>query len=170
MSTGLGLLVGEVDSEASLEVINPATGSLLATVPRASRAQAEAAISAAKAAQPGWASIPQTDRARLLIEFADAIAAETKSLADTLVREQGKPLAEAQAEVGYAEIFVRHFAGMELPVEVIQDDNAYRIELHHKPLGVVLGITPWNFPVLIACYKLAPALLMVNTFILKPAP
>jgi acyl-CoA reductase-like NAD-dependent aldehyde dehydrogenase len=172
MGKGVGLLIGGqlVDGDASLDVVNPATNSLLATVPRASRTQAEAAIAAAKAAQPDWASRPQSDRARLLIAFADAIAAEAKDLAGTLVREQGKPLAEAEAEVSYAEIFVRHFAGMELPVEVIQDDSAYRIELHHKPLGVVVGITPWNFPVLIACYKLAPALLLGNTFVLKPAP
>ena len=172
MTTEHKLLInGElVDGTDTLDVINPATGRVFATVPRASRDQAEAAIAAAKAAQPGWAALPQSERAAKLVALADAIEAEATNLARTLVQEQGKPFEEAAAEVAYAGIFLRHFAAQQLPVEVVQDDEAYRIEVHHKPLGVVAGITPWNFPVLIASYKLAPALLLGNSFILKPAP
>ncbi len=159
-----------MDGDGTLDLVNPALGTVFATVPRASRDQAEAAVRAAKAAQPDWARLPLKQRASLLTTFAAAIQQNAEELAETLVREQGKPLGEAQAEVGYVEPFIRHFADMELVSEILQDDAAYRIELHHRPLGVVVGITPWNFPVLIACYKMAPALLLGNTFVLKPAP
>ena len=66
--------------------------------------------------------------------------------------EQGKPIAEATAEVGYAQIFIRWYAEQELAPEIIQDDEQYRIELQYRPLGVVAGITPWNFPFLIGLY------------------
>ena len=159
-----------VDGDERLEVINPATGKVLASAPRASAAQAEQAIAAAKAAQPGWAATPLADRREMLHRFADAIDARAEEIARTLVQEQGKSLAEAAGETAYAAIFVRTFADMEMPVETVQDDDAFTIEVHHKPLGVVAGITPWNFPVLIPSYKIAPALLLGNSFVLKPAP
>jgi aldehyde dehydrogenase (NAD+) len=110
------------------------------------------------------------ERAEALIKLAEAIEANVENIARVLVQEQGKPLAEAMGEVGYAPIFLRHFAAQDLSAEVLQDDESYRIELHHKPLGVVAGIVPWNFPFLISAYKLAPAVLLGNSFILKPAP
>ncbi len=165
------LIAGElVDGASTLDVVNPATGQVFATVPRASEKQARQAIAAAKQAQPAWAATPLDERRALLHQLADAIDARADEIARTMVQEQGKPLAEAAAETAYAAIFIRFFADMEMPVEIAQDDDAYSIEVHHKPLGVVAGITPWNFPFLIPCYKLAPALLLGNTFILKPAP
>lgn len=159
-----------VDGDSTMDVINPATAKPFASVACASVAQADAAIAAAKKAQPGWAAVPFEERAEYLRELAAAIDARADELARTLVQEQGKPLPEAQAEIAYAGIFLRAFADMKLPVETLQDDDDLKVELHYRPLGVVVGIAPWNFPVLIAFNKVAPALLLGNTMVLKPAP
>jgi acyl-CoA reductase-like NAD-dependent aldehyde dehydrogenase len=159
-----------VDGADSLNIINPATGESFAKVARASSDQLNAAVAAAKAAQPGWAARPLRERQAALRRLADYIHANEASLARTLVMEQGKPIAEATAEVGYAQIFIRWYAEQELAPEIIQDDEQYRIELQYRPLGVVAGITPWNFPFLIGLYKLAPAVLLGNSFVWKPAP
>lgn len=159
-----------VDSELRLEVIDPATGKAFTSVPRASRADADRAVAAARAAQPGWAALGLAERRRRLHQLADMVQEHADELARSLVQEQGKPLAEASMEIGFAQVFIRHFADIELPVQVVQDDAELRVEVHHKPLGVVVGITPWNFPVLISLFKVAPALLLGNTFILKPSP
>ncbi len=172
MQSNAGLLIDGklVQGGALLEVVNPATGKVFTTVSRATEQDAKAAVAAAKAAQPGWAALGLGARRELLQRFADELEANAEDLAATLVLEQGKPLAEARQELQFAQAFVRHIAGLSLPVSVVQDDATHRIELHHKPLGVVAAITAWNFPVLIAAYKLAPALLMGNTMVLKPAP
>jgi acyl-CoA reductase-like NAD-dependent aldehyde dehydrogenase len=165
------LINGElIDGPLRLDVIDPAAGAPFTTVPRASATQAEAAIAAAKAAQPGWAALPAEKRRDCLNKLADAVEANASELARTLVQEQGKPLPEAEAEVSFTAIFLRHFANLELPVEVVQDDDTLRVEVHHKALGVVVGIAPWNFPLLIGANKLAPALILGNTFVLKPPP
>ncbi|HTH27363.1 MAG TPA: aldehyde dehydrogenase family protein [Sphingobium sp.] len=159
-----------VSGDFTLDVINPATGAAFATVSRASEAQLLGAVAAAKAAQPGWAARPLTERRDAVLRLADRIDAEAEKIARTLVLEQGKPLPQAQMEVGFASIFLRYFADQDLAPEVIQDDEAYRIEMHYRPLGVVAGITPWNFPFLIGIYKLGPAVLLGNSFVWKPAP
>ncbi|AOZ02936.1 aldehyde dehydrogenase [Cupriavidus sp. USMAHM13] len=167
-----GLLIGGklVRGSAELEVVNPATGEVFTTVSRATEHEANAAVAAAKAAQPAWAALGLEARRALLLRFADGLEANAEDLAATLVLEQGKPLAEARQELAFAQAFVRHIAGLSLPVSVVQDDATHRIEVHHRPLGVVAAIAAWNFPVLIAAYKIAPALLMGNTVVLKPAP
>ncbi|EHP39860.1 aldehyde dehydrogenase [Cupriavidus basilensis OR16] len=172
MPSNAALVIGGklVEGGALLDVINPATGKVFNTVSRATERDVHAAVAAAKAAQPAWAALGLPARRALLLRFADEMAANAEDLAASLVLEQGKPLAEARQELQFALAFVRHIAGMELPVSVVQDDATHRIEVHHKPLGVVAAIAAWNFPVLIAAYKIAPALLMGNTVVLKPAP
>lgn len=165
------LIGGElVDGDRTLEVVNPALATPFVTVARASAAQADAAIAAAKKAQPGWAALPLATRQEYLRKLADGIDANAVEIARTLTLEQGKPLPEAQAEIAYTTIFLRHFAGMELPIEIAQDDADLRVEVHYRPLGVVVGIAPWNFPVLIGMNKVGPALVLGNTMVLKPAP
>jgi acyl-CoA reductase-like NAD-dependent aldehyde dehydrogenase len=165
------LINGElVDTGLVLDVINPATGKPFTQVPRASEKEALAAIAAAKAAYPAWSGLPLKERRAKLIALADAVKAHEQELARTLTQEQGKPLAEALLEVQTTELFLRHFADASIPVKVAQDDASMRVEVHHKPLGVVVGITPWNFPLLITSNKLAPALVLGNTIVLKPAP
>ena len=159
-----------VPGDHRLDVINPATGQVLAQVARASADQLEAAIAAAKAAQPGWAATPLEARSAALLKLAGHIEANVPEIARVLVQEQGKPLAEAEMEVGYSAVFLRFFAGQDLAPETIQDDAEYFIQMHYRPLGVVAGITPWNFTLLIGMYKLAPAVLLGNSFIWKPAP
>lgn len=172
MSDKFKLLIdGElVDGDSSMEVIDPATGASFQTVPRGSARQLDQAVAAAKTAQPAWAELPIEERRGKLLALADAVQANADGFARMLVREQGKPLTEAGVEVAFTEGLIRYFASIDLPVEILQDDETHRIEVHRKALGVVCGITPWNFPLLLAAFKFAPALLLGNSFILKPAP
>ena len=103
------LIGGElVDGDLTLDVVNPATGSPFTTVARASARQADAAVAAAKKAQPGWAATPFEERQAKLIALADAIAANGAELARTLTMEQGKPLPEAQGEIAWTDGYLRH--------------------------------------------------------------
>ncbi|MEL0212438.1 MAG: aldehyde dehydrogenase family protein, partial [Novosphingobium sp.] len=124
----------------------PATGEAFCKVPRASASQADAAVAAAKAAVPGWSALPWADRQAKLIELADAIAARKDEIARVLTMEQGKPLAEAMGELAWTDGYLRHYATLELPERVIQDDDSGYIAVRHRPLGVVVGIIAWNFP------------------------
>lgn len=166
------LLIGGdlVDGDMTMDVINPATGEAFCKVPRASASQADAAVAAAKAAVPGWSTVPWADRQAKLIELADAIAARRDEIARALTMEQGKPLAEAMGELAWTDGYLRHYATLELPERVIQDDDSGYIAVRHRPLGVVVGIIAWNFPLLVACWKIGPAVLAGNAIVLKPAP
>ena len=171
MTFGSRLLIdGElVAGDYTLDVVNPATGEVFATVARASRRQAEAAIEAAKRAQPAWDALGWDARSDLLKALADAMEERRQDFIDTMVAEQGKPRVEAAQEVDYSIAFIRHFAGLRLPEKDIRMQGG-RVELRHRPLGVVAGISPWNFPLLIPAAKIAPALVTGNTMVMKPAP
>ncbi|RME67284.1 MAG: aldehyde dehydrogenase family protein [Alphaproteobacteria bacterium] len=166
------LIIGgaAVAGDASLPVINPATEEAFATVARASPRQAEQAIAAAKAAFAGWAQTPLAARQDALKALADAMARQRDALARLLTLEQGKPLPEAQGEVDWSVGYLRHYATLAPTRRVVQDDAAARVEVRRGPLGVVAGIAPWNFPLLIACWKIGPAVLAGNSIVLKPSP
>lgn len=165
------LINGEmVEGDHSLDIINPATGEPFTTVARASEAQAEAAIQAAKAAQPAWGATPFAQRQQALIKLADAIDARKEDFARLINLEQGKPMAEAMGEVAWTDGYLRHYATLELPDRTIQEDDSASIKVYHRPLGVVVGIIAWNFPLLVACWKIGPATLAGNSIIMKPAP
>ncbi|MEW6640659.1 MAG: aldehyde dehydrogenase family protein [Pseudomonadota bacterium] len=170
--TGYKLLIGGrlVDGDSSMDVIDPATEEVLAVCPRGSVAQMDAAVAAAKAAFPAWARRPIGERRAMLEALAGAIEGQQSELARLLTQEQGKPLAEATAEIIYTCAFIRYLASLDLPVKVIEDSATRRIEQHRRPLGVVGAIIPWNFPVLITAFKIPPALLAGNTVVIKPAP
>lgn len=170
--SGYRMLIGGalVEGAASLDVINPATGAPFASVPRASKADADAAIAAAKAAVPSWSAVPFAERQAKLVALADAVAAHGEELARLITQEQGKPLPEAMGEVAWTEGYLRHYATLELPDRVIQDDESGYIAVQHRPLGVIVGIIAWNFPLLVACWKIGPAVLAGNAIVLKPAP
>jgi len=159
-----------VDGDDSFDVINPATEQTVAVSPRASIAQADAAIAAAKAASPGWSQTPFAERSALLNQLADTMMANAEELARVLTQEQGKPLAEAMQEIGFTEAFIRHLASIELQPEVLFDTDDRWVEKRHSPLGVVVAIAPWNFPLLIFTFKLAAALITGNTVVGKPSP
>jgi acyl-CoA reductase-like NAD-dependent aldehyde dehydrogenase len=155
---------------AKLAVVNPATEEVLAEAPRADHAQLEAAIAAAKAAFPAWSAKPTRARGELLAKLASALEARKDEFARLLTQEQGKPLAEAQWEIGFSISVIRHHAGLDLPIQVLREDATQKIVLQHMPLGVVAAIVPWNFPILLLVIKVAPALLAGDTLIAKPAP
>ncbi len=159
-----------VDGDHQMDVINPATEEVFATVARASERQADEAIEAAATAFPGWAEVSMAERQAKVSALADAIAANADKLARALTQEQGKPLAEAQGEIAWAEGYLRHYATLDIAERTIQDDANGLIQVRRKPLGVVAGIIAWNFPLLVACWKIGPAVIAGNTIVLKPAP
>jgi acyl-CoA reductase-like NAD-dependent aldehyde dehydrogenase len=159
-----------VPGAASLEVINPATGAVLATCARADAAQLESAVAAAKRALPSWSGTSIGARRRALLEIADALAARSGEFAKLLTQEQGKPLAQAAGEIDGAVDVIRAFAALDLAVTVLRDDDRERIVRQHLPLGVVAVITPWNYPMILLMINVAPALLAGNTVVAKPAP
>jgi len=158
------------DGYKNKDVINPATEKAFAQIPVASKEQALEAIAAAKYAHPSWAATPINERQAMLSKLADRLQENAEEFSRVLVQEQGKPLAEAAAEVLYTEAFMRYFAAYDASAEVIQDDDDMQVEVYRKSLGVVVGIVPWNLPLLIGANKLGPALVTGNTVILKPAP
>lgn len=159
-----------VTGDHKLKVVNPATEEVFATVERASEKQAGEAIAAAKAAFPAWAKTPIEKRQAVVSKIADIVRDNAAELAGLLTAEQGKPLPEALGEMAWTEGYLRHYATLSLETTVVQDDAAARVEVHRKPLGVVVGIVAWNFPLLLAAWKIGPALVAGNTAVLKPAP
>src|SRR6516164_5521611 len=166
------LLIGGklVEGAGTLDVINPATGRVLTTAPRADRGQLEQAVAAAKTTFPAWSATPLRQRAALLVKLADALEAEQSEFARLLTQEQGKPLPQAQWEIAQSIGTLRYFAALDLPPVVLKEDTTQKVVRQHKPLGVVAAITPWNFPVILLIFKVAPALLAGNTVVAKPAP
>jgi acyl-CoA reductase-like NAD-dependent aldehyde dehydrogenase len=159
-----------VAGDHKLKVLNPATEETFAIVARASQDQAGEAIAAAKAAFPAWSKTPIEKRQAAVAKIADVLRDNAAELARLLTAEQGKPLPEAQGEVAWTEGYLRHYATLSLETKVVQDDATARVEVHRKPLGVVVGIVAWNFPLVLAAWKIGPALVAGNTIVLKPAP
>ncbi|MFO1014264.1 MAG: aldehyde dehydrogenase family protein [Caulobacteraceae bacterium] len=159
-----------VEGDKTMDVVNPATEEVLAQAPRASEAQLNAAVAAAKAAFPAWSKTPMAERKAALTAIADTIQANVQDIARILTQEQGKPLADAMGEVFGASAFFRYFTMLDLPVKVIEDSPAKLVEQIRKPLGVIGAIVPWNFPLILMAFKVPAALLAGNTVVLKPAP
>jgi acyl-CoA reductase-like NAD-dependent aldehyde dehydrogenase len=158
-----------VDGDSTMSVINPANEEVLAQCPRASKAQLDQAVAAAKRAFPAWAARPMDERRAALTAIADAIQGDLQNLARLLTQEQGKPLADAMGEIFGAAAFFRYFASLDLPEKIIEDSDARKVISRRRPLGVVGCIVPWNFPIILMAFKVPAALLSGNTVILKPA-
>jgi acyl-CoA reductase-like NAD-dependent aldehyde dehydrogenase len=158
-----------VPTAATFDVVNPATGGVLAAAPDCTQEQLDAAMESATKAYRDWRS-DEGARRDALRAVADVLESSVDDLAPLLTAEQGKPLRDAKREVRGAALWCRYFAGLEVPREVVQDDERALVEVLRKPLGVVAAITPWNFPVSLASWKIAPALLAGNTMVLKPSP
>ena len=156
-------------AEATFGVINPATGDVFDQAPECTREQLDAAMQAAATAFRTWRGAAAARRA-LLGACADAVKAHADELARVLTQEQGKPLAKAAAEIAGAAKWFTYTARLEIPVEVALDNDRVRVEVRRRPYGVVAAITPWNYPVSLAVWKIAPALLAGNTIVLKPSP
>lgn len=159
-----------IPAETTFDVINPATGETLAQCPDCSPSQLDRAVTAAQRAYDSWSRTPEDARRERMRACADAIAARAEEIGMVLCQEQGKPLAKAIQEIHMAALWFSGIAEVSLPRQVLHEDENMRVEQVRKPLGVVGAITAWNFPVAIAAFKIAPALLAGNTVVLKPSP
>lgn len=159
-----------VGSAASFNVVNPATEQVIASVPDATEADLDAAVAAARAAFPAWSAKSIDERRAVLNQMGDAILANVDPLKRLLTREQGKPHHEAEGEIIGAGYWLKGAAALDLPVTVNEDSDERYSYTRHVPLGVVGAIAPWNFPMILAMFKIGPALLAGNTMVLKPSP
>ncbi|KGX66006.1 NADP-dependent succinate-semialdehyde dehydrogenase [Burkholderia pseudomallei] len=160
------------DGGATLEVRNPATGALIGTVPTMGAAETRRAIDAANAAWPAWRKKTAKERAAILRKWHDLMIAHADDLALILTTEQGKPLAEAKGEIGYAASFLEWFAeeGKRVYGDTIPTPAAdKRIVVTKEPVGVCAAITPWNFPAAMITRKVGPALAAGCPIVVKPA-
>jgi acyl-CoA reductase-like NAD-dependent aldehyde dehydrogenase len=161
---------GKAESaKGTFGVINPATEDVFARPPECTREQLDAAMESAQTAYRAW-SKDEAKRRQTLLDIGAAIQARSGEIAPLLTQEQGKPVDKAMQEVFGAAIWFQYTASLQIPIETIQDDATRRIEIHRRPLGVVAAITPWNFPLMLGVWKIAPALLAGNTVVIKPSP
>ncbi|HKR41504.1 MAG TPA: NADP-dependent succinate-semialdehyde dehydrogenase [Paraburkholderia sp.] len=157
---------------ATFEVKNPATGAVIGTVPRMGAAETRRAIAAANAAWPAWRAKTAKERSSILRKWHDLMMENADDLALILTTEQGKPLAEAKGEIGYAASFLEWFAeeGKRIYGDTIPTPaNDKRIVVTKEPVGVCAAITPWNFPAAMITRKVGPALAGGCPIVLKPA-
>ncbi len=153
-----------------IEVVEPATEQVMAKVPRAGAEEADAAVAAAKAAFEAWRAIAPGDRALLLLRMSELIGERTEELATLEARNAGKPIGDARGEIEMVGECFRYYAGAPERLLGQTIPVAGGIDMtFREPLGVVGLITPWNFPMVIASWKVAPALAAGNTVVLKPA-
>ena len=154
----------------TLTVLEPATEAVLAEIPRAGVEEADAAVARAKAAYSAWRAVAPPDRARLLYRLADALAERQEELAVLEARNAGKPIGDARGEMGMVVDVFRYYAGaVERNLGDTIPVTGGVAMTFREPLGVVALITPWNFPLTIAAWKLGPCLAAGNTVVLKPA-
>src|SRR5437667_10710776 len=156
----------------TMEVLNPATGETIAEVPRASAEDVDRAVQAAKKALVDWRETTPGERAELLLKLAAAVDEHADELAELESQNVGKPLSYAKDELPVCSDNIRFFAGA---ARVLEGKSAgeymrgYTSMLRREPLGIVGGIAPWNYPLMMAIWKLAPALAAGNVQVLKPS-
>jgi lactaldehyde dehydrogenase/glycolaldehyde dehydrogenase len=159
-------------SSARIPVMNPATGEAICTVPDSSYHDANIAIEAATAAQRKWAKEPAVIRAKLLRSIAKKIRERLELIARIITEEQGKTLELSRVEVEFAADYFDYMSewGRRIEGEIIESDRAGEtILLFRKPIGVIAGILPWNFPFFLIARKVAPALITGNAIVIKPS-
>lgn len=159
-----------VSTAARIEVVNPATEQVIATAPDCGMTELDAAVDAARAAFPAWRATALTDRQDLVKALGKRIAEHKDELMRLLTAEQGKPHAAAMGDVLSGANWCKVYGDMVLPVQVTEDSEDRRVEVRRLPIGVVGALAPWNFPVILAMLKAAPALVAGNTVVLKPSP
>jgi 1-pyrroline dehydrogenase len=176
MVTSHKIFVGGKWTEAAdggaMEVLNPATGEAIAEVPAGTAADVDRAVEAASRALPEWLDSTPAERAELLLKLADVLDANADELAEIESRNVGKPLAYAKDEMPVCSDNLRFFAGA---ARVLEGRSAgeymkgYTSMIRREPIGIVGGIAPWNYPLMMAVWKLAPALAAGNVQVLKPS-
>ena len=164
---------GGFTGDPVLPVTNPANGELIASVPDFGAPEAERAVEAAAAAFKPWAARTAKERSAVLRRWFDLVIANREDLATILTSEQGKPFAEALGEIDYAASYIEFYAeeAKRVAGEILPSHRAdARITVFRQPIGVVAAITPWNFPAAMITRKIAPALAVGCTVVVKPAP
>ncbi|WP_066285467.1 aldehyde dehydrogenase family protein [Arthrobacter sp. B6] len=168
------LLIGGrlVDGDRpSMAILNPADETVFALSASASPEQLSAAIDAAKTAFPGWRDTPVDERRAAVRRIGELISEHQEELATLLTSEQGKRITEARGEIGRAALWFSEMATLDVPWDVVvEEDDERVVRIRRVPMGVVAALSPWNFPVTLAMWKVAPALLTGNTVVLKPSP
>ena len=168
------LINGQLVSHSEMfDVVNPATGKMFAQAPNATSGHVESAIKAAREGFKSWSSLSRENRSQALYHAASVIEANRTDLELLLSREQGKPLPSAAAETSTAISMFRqaaHIAGNGLPIKHVKETPTHLLQVHHLPIGVVVGITPWNYPISLGCGKISRAISHGNSIILKPSP
>jgi betaine-aldehyde dehydrogenase len=153
-----------------IRVVEPATAEVMAELPRAGVGETDAAVERARSALPGWRALAPAERSAVLHRLADALGSEREELATLEARNAGKPIADARGEMGMVVETFRYYAGAPERLTGKTIPVAGGVDMtFREPLGVVALITPWNFPLTIASWKVAPALAAGNTVVLKPA-
>jgi len=160
------------NTSATIDVVNPATGETIATVPNASADDVDAAVERAKQALPEWLDATPGERAELLLKLADVISDNAEELAQVESQNVGKPLMVSRDEMPFSADNLRFFAGAARNLEGKSTGEyikGYTSMIRREPIGIVAGICPWNYPLMMAVWKLGPALAAGNVQILKPA-
>jgi len=162
----------DAEGDKTHDVLNPATGQRIGTVPNMTAVETRRAIEVAHRALPVWAALTARERSVILRRWFDLMMANQKDLAVIMTAEQGKPLAESRGEIGYAASYIEWFAeeGKRVYGDIIPGHQpGKRLMVLRQPVGVVAGITPWNFPAAMITRKAGPALASGCTFVCKPA-
>lgn len=159
-----------VEGAGKLDVVNPAIGKVFATAPDCSMEQLNAAVGAARRAQPAWAAIPFEERRSRVAALGSIIVENLDPMMRLLSQETGKPYAGATGELMGTAYWFETAGDLQLPVTVLEDTPERHCESRHVPLGVVGAILPWNFPLLVFAFKVIPALIAGNSVVCKPSP
>ncbi len=159
-----------VQSDKVMDVINPATGQVFAQAPDCSTEQLDEAVAAAKAAFKSWKTTPIEKRQAMVRQAGELLIEHAQDLSRLFTREQGRPVEAALQEIQGTGEWMKAVAQMTPPVHVSEDSENQFVETRYVPLGVICAIAPWNFPVNLAMWKMAPALVAGNTMVLKPSP
>ena len=170
-ATYANLIGGEmVTTDATLDVVNPATEQVIAQVPACGKDELDRAVEAARVAFKSWRKTTPEERKQVVLGIAAAIKDNADELFRLLTSEQGKPHAQAQQEIYGAAGLAKAQAGLTLDDVINQDDDTRLSRTRRVPVGVVGGIVPWNFPIMMAIQKIVPALVAGCTIVLKPSP
>lgn len=159
----------EAPARATFDVINPSTGSVHAQAPDATPEQLDEAMGSASEAFRTWRR-DEAFRIEKMLELSQAMMTAVPEFAADLAAENGKPFDMGGMEGMVAATWLDYYANLELPREILRDDDGARVEVLRKPMGVVAAIAPWNIPIGLAFWKIAPALRAGNTVVVKPSP
>jgi acyl-CoA reductase-like NAD-dependent aldehyde dehydrogenase len=159
-----------LDTKDHTAIISPVSEDIVGQAPEAGPDAINSAVAAAATAYAKWRLTSPTERRAVLVAVSAALTEHADELVRLLVLETGRPMPIAQFEVGLAKQFVDYYAGQTIDVEVLSETDARRVEIHHKPLGVVAAVVPWNAPLYLAMNKIAPALVAGNSVVVKAPP